>query len=74
MDFHELKKELKLTSQEVADLTGTPKRSVDNWSSGRNAPPMAMIAWLRMERMRRSALEAIEAGDSDRAAEILRAP
>jgi len=74
MGFHELKKELKLTSQEMADLTGTSKRSVDNWSSGRNAPPVAMIAWLKMERMRRAALEAIEAGDLDRAVEILRAP
>ncbi len=74
MGFHELKKELKLTSQEMADLTGTPKRSVDNWSSGRNAPPVAMIAWLKMERMRRAALEALASGDAQKAAEILRAP
>ncbi|MCD8490617.1 MAG: hypothetical protein LRY51_01230 [Geovibrio sp.] len=74
MDFKDLKKELKLTSQEISDLTGTPKRSIDNWSAGRNAPPEVMIAWLKMERMRRAALEALEAGEPDKAAEILRAP
>ena len=39
MNIKDLRQQTGLTQQQLAALTGIPKRSIENWESGQRTPP-----------------------------------
>ena len=46
MDIKSLRTAYNLTQQQLADLTGIPKRSIENWEGGKRNPPPYLIKLL----------------------------
>lgn len=47
-DFKELMAIADLTQKQFAEITGTPLRTVEDWSRGASSPPPVAKAWLKL--------------------------
>lgn len=46
MEIRELRRLYGLTQKQLADLTGIPKRSIENWEEGKSRPPAYLLRLL----------------------------